>query len=234
VTSHPASEDSELLAFFNCGWDSGASQKHCHVQCIEVRREDLRGTEATQDSNADEEDDDAEGLIPIEKLLSRIEKDGREHDAVHALPVPWQHFVSLLDAGKAKKAESVDAYLANRLMTLLDTMLQAKRILTTIATETSTKDPSDGSRSGGLMGGGGPPSFNLLLTKRAMHLIPRRRENYTLNGEWPEVNGKKLGEMSINAMGELVMVLAHFASSPDLFSTMQDLPACYLSSIPRK
>lgn len=205
------------------------------MQCIEVRREDLQGSGATQSDGDDDEDDDhAEGLIPIERLMNRIEKDGKEHEAVHALPVPWQHFVSLLDAGKAKQAESVDAYLANRLMTLLDTMLQAKRILTTIATETSTKDPSDGSSSGGMMGGGGPPSFNLLLTKRAMHLIPRRQENYTLAGEWPEVNGKKLGVMSINAMGKPAEILALPLPLIDSFSTVQDLLACCSSSIPRK
>lgn len=44
-------------------------------------------------------------------------------------------------------------------------------------------------------------SFNLLLSRRALHLIPRSREEYTLPGDWAEVNGTKLGKLSVNAMG---------------------------------
>lgn len=46
----------DTLAFYNCGKDSGASQPHRHVQFIPL---------------------DADG-IPVEKMLDRIEKDGRE------------------------------------------------------------------------------------------------------------------------------------------------------------
>lgn len=42
----------------------------------------------------------------------------------------------------------------------------------------------------------GPPSWNLLVSKRAMHLIPRSRETFRLS-----VQGEER-ELSINSMGE--------------------------------
>ncbi len=69
------------MAFFNCGWDSGASQKHCHLQCIEIKRSDLQnsdGAAAEGQDGAGEEEDEEEGLVPIEKLLARIEGDGKD------------------------------------------------------------------------------------------------------------------------------------------------------------
>ncbi len=139
--------------------------------------------------------------------------------SVHALPVPWQHFVCLLDASKAKKPEVAEQDLFTKLMSLLDTMLEAKHALSSAAIEASKPDPTD-SASGGRGGGGlmssgrGTPSFNLLLTRRAIHLIPRRREEYKLDGDWEKVNGKQLGEMSINAMGESFFRLHSTCSGP--------------------
>ncbi|KDN45733.1 hypothetical protein K437DRAFT_224121 [Tilletiaria anomala UBC 951] len=226
VTAHPMSDDSEMLAFFNCGWDSGASQKHCHLQCIEVRKDDMQ-----QNANAtgtDEHDED--GLIPIEKLLNKIEKDGKEHDGVYALPVPWQHFVALLDAGQAKKAGTTEQYVTNKLMGLLDAMIQAKYALSSAAIESSGKDQTE-RQDGGLMGSGRTPSFNLLVTRRAMHFIPRRTEEYKLEGEWPVVNGKQLGVMSINAMGFAGMLLAKHASEVEAIQRMPRGVAAILSHV---
>lgn len=69
------------MGFYNCGWDSGASQKHCHVQVIEVRAEDLKATsaEGSAPESEENEDEDNTSLIPIERLLSKIERDGSEH-----------------------------------------------------------------------------------------------------------------------------------------------------------
>ena len=44
--------------------------------------------------------------------------------------------------------------------------------------------------------GGGPPSFNILISRRAMHLIPRSKENYTLN-----LAGGGESEISVNSLG---------------------------------
>lgn len=131
---------------------------------------------------------------------------------VHALPVPWQHFVALLDKAEAKKASSIEDYITQRLMQLIDTMIQAKYHLSSAAIEASLKDPTDappGKQKGGFMGSGGSgmPSFNLLITKSALHLIPRRTEEFELQGEWKQVNAKQLGVMSVNAMGECAIAI---------------------------
>lgn len=47
-------------------------------------------------------------------------------------------------------------------------------------------------------GRSGPPSFNLILTKRALHLIPRNQEEVGI----PGLEGDGLGRLSVNAMGE--------------------------------
>jgi len=43
----------------------------------------------------------------------------------------------------------------------------------------------------------GPPSFNLLMTTRALHLVPRTQEDFEL----PLASGEKTA-LSINSMGE--------------------------------
>lgn len=69
--------EEEMMAFFNCGWESGASQKHCHLQLIEVRRDEMLPEGADPDQHPPA--DDAEGVIPIERLLASIEHDGSEY-----------------------------------------------------------------------------------------------------------------------------------------------------------
>lgn len=68
--------EEEMMAFYNCGWESGASQKHCHLQLIEVRREEMLPEGVDPDEHP--APDDAEGVIPIERLLTSIERDGSE------------------------------------------------------------------------------------------------------------------------------------------------------------
>lgn len=85
-----------------------------------------------------------------------------------------------------------------RLMDLLDTKNQAAHQRVALEQEgLSTHHPL-------------PPklgSFNLLLSRRALHLIPRSREEYQLPGEWGQVNGKQLGKLSVNAMGTSYLLL---------------------------
>lgn len=61
------SPNKELLAFYNCGEASGASQPHQHVQFAELGEEDSLESKAT--------------AIPIEQLLERIPRDGKEEGA---------------------------------------------------------------------------------------------------------------------------------------------------------
>lgn len=64
----PSSPGAEMLTFFNCGQDSGASQPHCHFQLVELT--------PTEGSAA---------AVPVENLLNRIERDGKEHGAYPGL-----------------------------------------------------------------------------------------------------------------------------------------------------
>lgn len=57
----PSESGNEMLSFFNCGQDSGASQPHCHFQFVE-----LRPSAPTKPA------------VPIEVLLDQIERDGKE------------------------------------------------------------------------------------------------------------------------------------------------------------
>jgi ATP adenylyltransferase len=60
----------ELLAFYNCGQASGASQPHQHMQFAELGGED--------EVEASGGDDTAKHSVPVEVLLNRIVKDGKE------------------------------------------------------------------------------------------------------------------------------------------------------------
>ncbi|KAJ1026171.1 hypothetical protein NDA18_003830 [Ustilago nuda] len=121
--------------------------------------------------------------IPVEVLLHRIERDGKEQDSVHALPLPWQHFVVLLQPPAAAKKEEADMerYIGNKFMGLLDALFRARMF----APEGEKKE--------------GRPSFNILITKRAMHLIPRSKEEFEgLPGK--EGSEGKVGNLSINSL----------------------------------
>lgn len=61
TTYTPSETGNDMLSFFNCGQDSGASQPHCHFQFVE-----LRPSAPTKPA------------VPIEVLLDQIEKDGKE------------------------------------------------------------------------------------------------------------------------------------------------------------
>lgn len=132
------------------------------------------------------------GGVLIESLLDRIEKDGREMEMIHALPLPYQHFVHLLPptlylAGQGEQ----ERILGGIMLRLLDAMFQARSAA--IVAEQEVKSTRG-------------TSWNLLLTKRAMHLIPRSMEEFPLRGESEEV-----GNLSLNALcfaGHLVSGVA--------------------------
>ncbi|WFD42495.1 ATP adenylyltransferase [Malassezia psittaci] len=168
---NPHKPGEEVLGFFNCGKESGASQPHCHFQMVEL---------APENSNL---------AVPIENLLKFIERDGKEDTDIHMLPVPWQHFVALLSP--PSNDEELLMYLGNRFTQLLDCMVSATRDVALI---------------NGLEMQNGPPHFNILLTKRAMHVIPRRVEGFDLNEtSWTPFRNaqapENTGMLSVNALG---------------------------------
>lgn len=188
VAAHKASTGTELLSFYNCGKTSGASQPHRHLQFVQCPPLDTTSSEAIESGRLSEQEQDriteSEYKIPVEALLDRIEKDGKEEDSVHALPLPWQHFVVLLNPPTAvkKDEEEMERWIGNKFMGLLDALFRARMF-----SEEGGKEV-------------GRPSFNILITKRAMHLIPRSKE------EFEELPGKgdsegKVGNLSINSLG---------------------------------
>lgn len=179
----PNEPHAEMLSFFNCGKDSGASQPHCHFQLVEL-------TPTPGSSSA----------VPIETLLSCIEQDGKEHgmlnkfshtDHVHLLPTPWQQFVTLLKP--PADPTKLEEYLGMRFSQLLETMFAMRH-------EAEAQGASHPP---------GVPSFNVLLTKRALYLIPRSGESFDVRAAgWgvygtPESAPENTGTLSVNALGAL-------------------------------
>lgn len=85
--SFRSGENSELFGFYNCGPLSGASQKHRHLQFVQVGGEkwdedgNLMEGDDGEENDEDDDDEEEEGKVgvPIDELLKRIEKDGKEH-----------------------------------------------------------------------------------------------------------------------------------------------------------
>ncbi|WFD36070.1 ATP adenylyltransferase [Malassezia cuniculi] len=140
--------------------------------------------------------------VPIETLLESIPKDGEEYRHTHMLPTPWQHFVVLL---QPQSDDKIGAYMAERLMQGLDAMFRERMLLVQ-----SDRDLVPAGR----------PSFNILVTRRALHVIPRRTDTFSLReagwgafagGDVPET----AGTLSVNAMGYAGFMLARHESEAD-------------------
>ncbi|CAF1304544.1 unnamed protein product [Adineta steineri] len=124
----------KLIAFFNCGEESGASQKHKHIQFYPV------------------EDNEP----PIDTYL----QDENQYEQANQLrQVPWAHFViSLLHI--PEQLDQLGNYLMNKFIQLLDKMFHFKQ-----------GKHFDGAKS----------SYNVLITKKCIHLIPRSKEIFLLS-----------------------------------------------------
>lgn len=113
---------------------------------------------------------------------------------VHALPLPYQHFVCLLSKVDVDDAAKLSDYLGMKLLSLLDALFQARH-----SASAAKSIASDSSNSA--------PAWNLLITTRAMHLIPRKQEEFTgLRNERESMNEKDddielIGHLSINSLG---------------------------------
>jgi len=108
---------------------------------------------------------------------------------VHVLPVPWRHFVVLLNP--PDDAVQLENYLGTRFIQLLESMFSTAR---------EKNDLENGLPS--------RPSFNVLLTRRSMHVIPRRTEGFSLiDAGWGVYTDGAAnavpysGTLSVNALG---------------------------------
>lgn len=208
VVSAYRGSETELLSFYNCGKTSGASQPHRHLQFVQCPPLDTTSSEALESgriSPADQESIiDSDYKIPVEMLLDRIEKDGKEEQSVHALPLPWQHFVVLLNPNKEARgnAEEMERYIGNKFMSLLDALFRARMF---------AQDNNTGSE-----GRSARPAFNVLITKRAMHLIPRSEEEFT---DLPK--NEKVGSLSINSLGYAGFMLTRSVEEQEALKGVQ-------------
>lgn len=105
------------------------------------------------------------------------------------LPVPWRHFVVLLNP--PEDATELENYLGTRFIQLLELMFSTARDNNDVQKGVSNR-----------------PSFNVLLTRRSMHVIPRRTESFSLvEAGWGAYkNGGAdaapySGTLSVNALG---------------------------------
>ncbi len=106
----------------------------------------------------------------------------RKRGCVHAYRCPWQHFVVLLNppASARKDEAEMERYVGNKFMSLLDALFRARMF--------------------SAQGNAAKPAFNVLITKRAMHLVPRSKEEYE-DQPGKEGDGGKVGNLSINSLG---------------------------------
>ncbi|SNX84907.1 related to APA2 - ATP adenylyltransferase II [Melanopsichium pennsylvanicum] len=215
VSAHRATNGTELLAFYNCGATSGASQPHRHLQFVQCPPLDTTSSEAIDSGRLSEADQDkitqTDYKIPVESLLERIEKDGKEQDSVHALPLAWQHFVVLLNptAQMNKVEPEMERYIGNKFMGLLDALFRARMFASDEQKKKNQQQQQNATR----------PAFNILITKRAMHLIPRSQEEYT------ELPGKstsqgKIGNLSINSLGYAGFMLTRSLEEQDALKSI--------------
>lgn len=138
----------KIMAFFNCGAESGASQKHKHVQFVSVSP-----TEP-----------------PIEVFL---QGHGSYEETRQLAQVPWAHFVTSTH-DPPEKSDQLGNYLMEKYMQLLDKMFNFIQ-----------------SREGC----GATASYNVLIMKTHIHVIPRSKEKFVLS------NGSKVSMGSSSYAG---------------------------------
>lgn len=141
----------KLVAFFNCGEGSGASQQQKHLQFFPV----------------------FDSEPPIDVYLR-----GQNHyeEAGQLSQVPWAHFLVALQP--PAQLDELGDYLMNKFIQLLDEMFAFKQ-----------GKELDGAKA----------SYNVLITRDYMHMIPRSK------GEFALPNGSKVSVSGINYAGILVV-----------------------------
>lgn len=100
----------------------------------------------------------------------------------------------LLSKADPQEGVALSKYLGSKLLALLDALFQA-RLSANIASSSNTNTRKSS------------PSWNLLLTKKAMHLIPRLKEDfdglkeYSKDSNIVEDGIELIGKLSINSLG---------------------------------
>lgn len=121
--------------------------------------------------------------------LLTLQRHAVNTEIIHALPLPYQHFVHLLpdNLSAPSFSDDVEKFLALALTRLLDAMFTA-RFAATKGRKASTASQRD------------QTSWNLLLTSQAMHLIPRELEEYPLYKDAGPAGNEEVGSLSLNAL----------------------------------
>ncbi|CAF1435864.1 unnamed protein product [Adineta ricciae] len=141
----------KLLVFFNCGEDSGASQKHKHIQFFPVLPNDP----------------------PIDVFL---QEEQNYSQACQISQVPWAHFV--ISIRPPEQIDHLAEYLMNQFIQLLDEMFSFK----------------EGKEFNPLK-----TSYNVVMTKNYLHIIPRTKDTFILK------NGSKVPIGGIDYAGIIIV-----------------------------
>jgi len=114
------------------------------------------------------------------------------------LPLPYANFTALIDPPSSASRPDLVSYLGQRFVELLDLMIDHRRRLSLSDPAAlgldadASEQPTRGIRLSDM-------SYNVVLTQRYLHLVPRRREKYlTARSSLP---------VSINSLGFAGMVL---------------------------
>lgn len=170
----------ELLCFFNSGDASGASQEHKHLQFAPMTGEG------------------SIGFFPVERAAQAASSsDSSQQDKPFSLEaLPYAHHIRRLDPPPCPCAEAATPdqllplmnYLQGVYLSLLDAMVDNLRLLHDSDPETV---PADKLKLGrGL-------SYNLLMTRKHMHLLPRRTATFVISTtDQEEVHDKPEGSPS--------------------------------------
>lgn len=144
----------DLLVFYNCGEDSGASQQHKHLQMAP-----MEGGEGSL------------GYFPTEKAAAAHQLSESDAKKPFSLPqLPYAHHIRRIDIPERGDVDPMDAmqHLAQVYLSLLDAMIDNLRALPDL------KSSPEKTRLGQGM------SYNLLMTRRHMHIIPRSQATFRL------------------------------------------------------
>jgi ATP adenylyltransferase len=159
----------ELLCFFNCGEASGASQEHKHLQFAPMTGEG------------------SIGFFPVERAAQAASaSNSSQPDKPFSLDaLPYAHHIRRLDPPPCPSADAATpdqllplmSYLQEAYLSLLDAMVDNLRLLHDSDPETV---PADQLKLGrGL-------SYNLLMTRKHMHMIPRRAATFVITTTEPK------------------------------------------------
>lgn len=168
----------ELLCFFNCGDASGASQEHKHLQFAPMTGEG------------------SIGFFPVERAAQAYQfptpSEQNKPFSVDALP--YAHHIRRLDPPQCPHPETATPeqllplmqYLQGAYLSLLDAMVDNLRFL---HDSDPVGIPADKVKLGrGL-------SYNMLLARKHMHLIPRREAIFRIEHE----HGKGHESLTVNS-----------------------------------